>query len=1126
MKAVKKNLAMTLAVTLALVMALATALPMVHAWLSNPRVFSADVSGSIRSSYFEDGDGSEEHPYIIARPIQLYYLAWLQDLGYFNQPITQSDGSVVISDGKVAVRQYHFEIVGDSTYADRDGTVTDGVFDMTGYTLPPIGTVEYPFVGSLNGNGNRVTNLTVSNSYSNCSNAAANGENMEGTEAIGFFGVIGSYGLEAGTLENTTVGENEYPFLYDAGKNEVADLVLQNLNVNSEAAGAGSTLIGLAAGYVNGAVSGVAVADSGVTVAPSRNEVLAGMTNLSDYGLVGHCTDAYKSGLDVTTVSVTAPETTRNVITGDTLAGHGDSVGWGGSIDIRSLNMRLYNLMNAPNDVKTDDPANDHASLLPTTEYERTNGNGRFSTPYIYQHTALLAGKTVVSNDGKTEKGHHIYYKDDYNIVSIAARTSTHYNYFKDSPENTAITYSFEGAGSLNGSTSSFKPAANSTITIGSTYYKYFTTVPGTILPLLVGSKEKGYQTLSENTGYIVGGMSGGSGSYADQTTIRSASYRMGYIFESLNGTDKNSATYQSSNLEILTNSQVSYTSGTNGYKRICDNFNINNSSVSGTLEEYTKDTSITTSLKKYTSSRARLDTVLSGQSLIHGLHFTGASINKNSVTTIDTAYINNHVYGSGKYELPLNSIDFHLQEDGIINFFAGSYIASGTIDSFFSLNKVERSGDDITAIYEISKIYKNTGADKKDNPYVYLYTDGSYSNGNGNNTGDMVFDMEYLWHAPEQNTVYYFEIPVNSGEYAMGSHGGSSYGAYLLYLDIGTNGGEEGEGNVIRNTTAVQTTETEAAPTFANGVQLVASNGSYTNGADAANALSVSLQNPFSGSIQLTRTGNTVSITDGSGGAVSNFTPRYLGTAMTAVTNGSPGTDITAQFGLSKTRVIVREEIVDSYSSKTLKYLIVTVLENGVYTVNVYSVNTDTGAETLLTAFSYASTAATDAMTTRFLKMNTEAEGVDYDYWISFSATVTLNSVSVESGSKIRFGATDLDATSAKVTQDNLAVAATAGLATAYNKSAISETVITTFTFDPNATGGSPETSVVTSAEAGVTTYALTVQAPNAVTTGPTAKRGEAINGNAAVVVKFNGTTVSAEYDETATPVSIQQKS
>ncbi|WP_028509232.1 hypothetical protein [Ruminococcus sp. NK3A76] len=54
------------------------------------------------------------------------------------------------------------------------------------------------------------------------------------------------------------------------------------------------------------------------------------------------------------------------------------------------------------------------------------------------------------------------------------------------------------------------------------------------------------------------------------------------------------------------------------------------------------------------------------------------------------------------------------------------------------------------------------------------------------------MFDTAWLTDpdSVRSNTVYYFEIPVNAGEYALGSVSGSN-GAYLLYLDISTHQGD-----------------------------------------------------------------------------------------------------------------------------------------------------------------------------------------------------------------------------------------------------------------------------------------------------------------------------------------------
>ena len=53
------------------------------------------------------------------------------------------------------------------------------------------------------------------------------------------------------------------------------------------------------------------------------------------------------------------------------------------------------------------------------------------------------------------------------------------------------------------------------------------------------------------------------------------------------------------------------------------------------------------------------------------------------------------------------------------------------------------------------------------------------------------MFDLNYLNNCPVQNALYYFEIPVDAGEYALGAANSntSSYGGYLMYLDIGTSG-------------------------------------------------------------------------------------------------------------------------------------------------------------------------------------------------------------------------------------------------------------------------------------------------------------------------------------------------
>jgi hypothetical protein len=188
-------------------------------------------------------------------------------------------------------------------------------------------------------------------------------------------------------------------------------------------------------------------------------------------------------------------------------------------------------------------------------------------------------------------------------------------------------------------------------------------------------------------------------------------------------------------------------------------------------------------------------------------------------------------------YQLPRDAIDFNLKSDGYVNFFAHTAFVNGSEsnptwsnsnNSFFSLHWIDRNGNNINNTKQIAKIYHNTeyDTDETQPQYVYTFRDSSdnevtsvynsSSNTNGYHTGlkdtngnlitgtkgNLIFDTYWLTD-PEYSkfklyAVYYFEIPVNKGEYALGSTSGTTKtsggwrntynknGAYLIYLDIG----------------------------------------------------------------------------------------------------------------------------------------------------------------------------------------------------------------------------------------------------------------------------------------------------------------------------------------------------
>lgn len=210
----------------------------------------------------------------------------------------------------------------------------------------------------------------------------------------------------------------------------------------------------------------------------------------------------------------------------------------------------------------------------------------------------------------------------------------------------------------------------------------------------------------------------------------------------------------------------------------------------------------------RYGAASKRLQKILRGNSNVYGMHFVNkvansGDIGMDAICRATNVSILGHRYPN--YDLPVHSIDFNLQQEGYITFLSGIYSGgdsgSTNVDSFFSMHQVFRDPDDetkITAIKQIKKIYKNTASavnGVEPDPYVYDYSDGSSSEGT---KGDQVFDTSVIGKSNLTTTgsnyigyIFYFEIPVNGGEYCLGNVSGAKEGCYLLYLDIGSNGKE-----------------------------------------------------------------------------------------------------------------------------------------------------------------------------------------------------------------------------------------------------------------------------------------------------------------------------------------------
>ncbi len=366
-----------------------------------------------------------------------------------------------------------------------------------------------------------------------------------------------------------------------------------------------------------------------------------------------------------------------------------------------------------------------------------------------------------------------------------------------------------------------------------------------TYMPLTVPEKEAGQTTWtfeadSANTGYI------SSANTAGDYQAYSGDIRVAYWYMTdLEASFKNSSgsstlvneTYTpgTTKMQVLTHS---YLSGSDVLNRISDTYN-GGAGTSGDIANYTMKTTSALGLEKYDEARDNFETTLEeGGSQIYGLHFMDAVISKDATFVAEQATINGVTYSN--YEMPEACIDFTLQQRSYITFFAGTYYLNSGHEnnSFFSLYQIERksaednSGSAIKSIKEISLIYGNTNDATL--PYVYQYSDGSYSDGN---TGvpdgyQLLFDTSWIKDPTiVENAMYYYEIPVNKGEYALGSVGdpgqtsSNKYGAYLMYLDISANKQEVRQQEITE--LIADTTSTYVYP---KGVQLVASGNTYTS--------------------------------------------------------------------------------------------------------------------------------------------------------------------------------------------------------------------------------------------------------------------------------------------------------
>lgn len=722
----------------------------------------AKVDGSIRASYFQSGDGSQAHPFEIAKPEQFYNLAWLQYLGKFNE-----------ADGSGTIPTTYFYLSAD--------------IDMTDYVLPPVGTEKYPFIGNFDGKGKTVTGLNIA-----VPTDLPIEEAYEYPQIVGAFGVVGTMG---DTKDSITIDGQDCT--YSSAANEVKNVTFKGLTVETQTTNA---LIGLAAGYVNGKLTNVGIQldnnlMSKLNIKVNTSPLNTNFTNFSDHSLVGYTKDVETDTSN--TVKHYQPTAAQGTFTAKGETGDDETTG-GGSLNVSSL----YDRVKAISAAAT-------LSGKTKTYYDDSGDNWKKGSFTLLDGYDYLFGK---ARTGEYWTGGFTYNLD--NLTSGSIYRISNGSQGLVSPQLTigfggvvknadsrfnALPWTVENAGGnwriytlLNGIAYYLIPVGDSEslstttvaenagvwtiegkkISSGGKYLAYNSgwklvetetelffalcstsnvadNLLDTYVPLVVDGD---YKATSENTGYIVGGTSN-------------------------HGTDIGETDGDIRVLKHAYSDIIDTTAGTGYFEKGSDGGITDIKTIT-----FLQGAVDTTANSVYAKAKSHfIEALNKDRNSIYSLRFQGGVVDR----VITAGKVQIGTSEKTDYQMPESCIDFNISS-GKLAFFASSHGVSNT-RSFFSLHQITRNGGEITAIKEISKIYASGSG------YVYAYA-GEEDPYGGANGYELKFDTSILteqrqgdnplgYSRGEGTKLYYFEIPLNQGEYALGA---VANGAALMYLDIG----------------------------------------------------------------------------------------------------------------------------------------------------------------------------------------------------------------------------------------------------------------------------------------------------------------------------------------------------
>ncbi len=801
------------------------------AWFNIENNLKVGVSGSVVEEYFHCGTGTRDDPFVITRPIHFYHLV------EFFQRETELPSDDVFGtdylyfqvgydiDGDEDLEVYNYDNQG-IYQGDSENPSYSTTLNMAYYSgdnaLMPIGTNEVPFIGSFDGSAS--AGITIANINIHCSETVVvNKQNVTRTASdIGVFGYIS----DMDSNSSATVIKNSK---FDG---VTIDLTGVTSNVASSQTSTPHTsthddqaYVGYIAGhvhsYTNYSLAGPVNASPLYNVYVDNATIKGGAGVACSFGYIG-LVDTI-DGENAATVSDLVEELS-------TTSGGGSGGDWGGSIDMQSLYTNLSNIER--NSATYVDEHEMTQTKLPNGTFTPTDPETRVLTENAFKNYSngdnsyCFANKIVESN---TNDIIFLTGSRDKRLVvtdQTEQRKTVYFNNFTTG-STTFYVPNFSNANLLIGSVSSqtlpadgewfydgVTPNGTGSFNLGHVWFerngeKYYLSVT----PNQISSYYRARVSATDNsytwnwvaangdtgtrfgetyrTGYLTTSHAGGTYSFYALNSMRSGTGTKTNLCSFFKESYTTTITENTGVKDVMNDTCFAHTTGYivsgsdyrgNVYPRGSGNIRVAqypSSSISdaSTILTYNASGNVTATASlfgTYTETKEKFDEMVAKDtSSYYGLHFMNATIGDGYATIPST----------GK-KMPKNSVEFNVAKKGSIKFFAGTYFGVGQADvnnAFFSLYKVNRNGNDVSSLTEIKYIYEKAGED-------YIYSDSATAP----NGYTLAFNTAWITNPSSITTsrIYYFEIPVNAGEYALGSISGKN-GSFLLYLDIGSNGGD-----------------------------------------------------------------------------------------------------------------------------------------------------------------------------------------------------------------------------------------------------------------------------------------------------------------------------------------------